>query len=85
MAELSSNLIFRFLFYGWADSSECHIDNAEQVQLRSFSTAVHNVHTRVQYKADIWKDFLNKNNRFKNSFTIGPVSGAYISPSPPPN
>uniref|UniRef100_A0A183CN73 Mitotic spindle assembly checkpoint protein MAD2A n=1 Tax=Globodera pallida TaxID=36090 RepID=A0A183CN73_GLOPA len=38
---------------GWADSSECHIDNAEQVQLRSFSTAIHAVHTRVQYKADL--------------------------------
>lgn len=38
---------------GWADSSECHIENAEQVQLRSFSTSVHAVHTKVQYKADL--------------------------------
>ncbi|CAK5092421.1 unnamed protein product [Meloidogyne enterolobii] len=38
---------------GWADSSECRISDAEQVQLRSFSTAVHNVLTKVQYKADI--------------------------------
>ena len=38
---------------GWADSSECHITDAEQVQLRSFSTAVHNVLTKVQYKTDI--------------------------------
>ncbi|KAI1717729.1 HORMA domain-containing protein [Ditylenchus destructor] len=38
---------------GWADSSECRIDNAEQVQLRSFSTAIQTVHTKVQYKADL--------------------------------
>jgi len=38
---------------GWADSSECHIENAEQVQLRCFSTAVHTVNTKVQYKADL--------------------------------
>lgn len=38
---------------GWADSSECAIENAEMVQLRSFSTAIQTVNTQVQYKADI--------------------------------
>lgn len=40
-------------FKGWADSTECQIKDAEQVQLRSFSTAVHNVLTKVQYKTDL--------------------------------
>jgi len=38
---------------GWADSSECRIENAEQVQLRSFSTTHQTVHTQVQYKPDL--------------------------------
>jgi len=38
---------------GWADSSECHIENAEEVQLRFFSTGLHKVGTQVRYKADI--------------------------------
>ncbi|GMT24803.1 hypothetical protein PFISCL1PPCAC_16100, partial [Pristionchus fissidentatus] len=36
----------------WAESSACLIENAEQVQLRSFSTSVHSVQAQVQYKAD---------------------------------
>ncbi|EYB98832.1 hypothetical protein Y032_0127g1367 [Ancylostoma ceylanicum] len=36
----------------WVESSACLIKNSEQVQLRSFSTAVHSVNTNVQYKAD---------------------------------
>ncbi|VDP11352.1 unnamed protein product [Onchocerca flexuosa] len=34
----------------WTESSACVINDAEQVQLRSFSTAVHSVHTKVSYK-----------------------------------
>lgn len=34
----------------WAETSACLIKGAEQVQLRSFSTAVHSVHTKVCYK-----------------------------------
>lgn len=37
----------------WTDSGACLIENAEQVQLRSFSTSVHNVQTAVQYKPDL--------------------------------
>ncbi|ETN74865.1 hypothetical protein RB195_002633 [Necator americanus] len=37
----------------WVESSACLIKNSEQVQLRSFSTAVHSVNTNVQYKADL--------------------------------
>ncbi|CAJ0948655.1 unnamed protein product, partial [Mesorhabditis belari] len=37
----------------WTDSGACLIKDAEQVQLRSFSTAIHNVHTAVQYKPDL--------------------------------
>ncbi|CAD6197131.1 unnamed protein product [Caenorhabditis auriculariae] len=36
----------------WTESGACLIQNSEQVQLRSFSTAVHSVNTNVQYKAD---------------------------------
>ncbi|VDO18377.1 unnamed protein product [Brugia timori] len=34
----------------WTESNACIINDAEQVQLRSFSTAVHSVHTQVSYK-----------------------------------
>uniref|UniRef100_A0A0N5AS10 Mitotic spindle assembly checkpoint protein MAD2A n=1 Tax=Syphacia muris TaxID=451379 RepID=A0A0N5AS10_9BILA len=37
----------------WSESDECHIENAEEVQLRSFSTAVHSVHTKVSYKPEM--------------------------------
>ncbi|KAI6191142.1 DNA-binding HORMA domain containing protein [Aphelenchoides bicaudatus] len=37
----------------WADSTACNIVDPEEVQLRSFSTKVHKVHTKVQYKADL--------------------------------
>jgi mitotic spindle assembly checkpoint protein MAD2 len=52
----------------WADATACNIENPEEVQvsssfaitlivypfqLRSFSTKVHSVQTKVQYKADI--------------------------------
>ncbi|KAF8374003.1 mdf-2, partial [Pristionchus pacificus] len=36
----------------WAESSACLIENAEQVQLRSFSTSVHSVQAQVQYKLE---------------------------------
>ncbi|CAG9532432.1 unnamed protein product [Cercopithifilaria johnstoni] len=34
----------------WAETSACLIRGAEQVQFRSFSTAVHSVHAKVCYK-----------------------------------
>lgn len=37
----------------WADTTACHIKDAEEVSLRSFNTKIHNVHTKVQYKADL--------------------------------
>ncbi|KAI6174151.1 HORMA domain protein [Aphelenchoides besseyi] len=37
----------------WANSTARNIENAEEVQLRSFSTKVHDVKTKVQYKADL--------------------------------
>ncbi|CAJ0567806.1 unnamed protein product, partial [Mesorhabditis spiculigera] len=37
----------------WTDSGACLIKDAEHVQLRSFSTAIHNVQTAVQYKPDL--------------------------------
>lgn len=37
----------------WSESGECHIKDGEEVQLRSFSTAVHSVHTKVSYKPEI--------------------------------
>ncbi|PAV63641.1 hypothetical protein WR25_05804 [Diploscapter pachys] len=36
----------------WEESGAKLIDNPEQVELRSFSTSVHNVKTNVQYKMD---------------------------------
>ncbi|VDN56382.1 unnamed protein product [Dracunculus medinensis] len=36
----------------WTESDACNIENAHEVQLRSFSTSVHTVHTKVAYKAD---------------------------------
>ncbi|VDM95846.1 unnamed protein product [Thelazia callipaeda] len=35
----------------WTECSACLISDAEEVQLRSFSTAVHSVHTKVSYKS----------------------------------
>lgn len=38
---------------GWGDSGPCLIINGEEVKLRSFSTGIHSVETRVAYKADV--------------------------------
>lgn len=37
----------------WTESGACNIENGQHVQLRSFSTAVHTVHTKVSYKPDV--------------------------------
>lgn len=34
----------------WTESNACHIEGAEEVKLRSFATAIHDVHTSVSYK-----------------------------------
>nr|CAG4645068.1 EOG090X0C57 [Leptodora kindtii] len=36
---------------GWDDSKPLTIENAQEVQLRSFSTSIQNVHTFVSYKS----------------------------------
>lgn len=33
----------------WADTTACHIKDAEEVQLRSFSTKFHKVGTKVKH------------------------------------
>lgn len=38
---------------GWGESGPCLIINGEEVKLRSFSTGVHSVETKVSYKSDI--------------------------------
>lgn len=38
---------------GWSESDACLIEDSQEVQLRSFSTSVHKVDTKVSYKADI--------------------------------
>lgn len=37
----------------WADTTACNIKDPEEVQLRSFNTKIHQLHTKVQYKADL--------------------------------
>lgn len=37
----------------WSESGECRIENGEEVQLRSFSTAIHSVRTKVTYKPEL--------------------------------
>ncbi|MFH4977561.1 hypothetical protein AB6A40_004270 [Gnathostoma spinigerum] len=37
----------------WAESGACEVENGQDVQLRSFSTAVHSVHTKVCFKMDM--------------------------------
>lgn len=36
---------------GWGDVQPLTIQNAQEVQLRSFSTSIQNVHTFVSYKS----------------------------------
>jgi mitotic spindle assembly checkpoint protein MAD2 len=36
---------------GWGDVQALEIKNAQEVQLRSFSTSIQNVHTFVSYKS----------------------------------
>ena len=36
---------------GWGDVQPLAIQNAQEVQLRSFSTSIQNVHTFVSYKS----------------------------------
>ena len=36
----------------WEDTDPCYINNAEDVQLRSFTTKIHKVDTMVSYKVD---------------------------------
>lgn len=36
---------------GWGDVQALEIKNAQQVELRSFSTSIQNVHTFVSYKS----------------------------------
>ncbi|VDN41260.1 unnamed protein product [Gongylonema pulchrum] len=37
----------------WTESSTCVISDAEEIQLRSFSTGLHSVHAKVAYKTSM--------------------------------